>query len=129
MIAVAKVEADDVETWTTACSYDRLIPGLGVGVLLDNGKQAALFRLDDGSVHAVCNVDPFFHAAVLSRGIVGDRGGRLSVISPLKKQAFAFDDGSCLDDPRISVRVYPTRIVDGMVQIAVPARTAAHAAA
>lgn len=54
--------------WTTACRYDQLVPGLGVGVLLDNGKQAALFRLDDGSVHAVCNVDPFFRAAVLSRG-------------------------------------------------------------
>jgi nitrite reductase (NADH) small subunit len=111
------ITVNNIEAWTTACRYDQLIPGLGVGVLLDNGKQAALFRLDDGSVHALCNVDPFFHAAVLSRGIVGDRGGRLSVISPLKKQAFAFDDGSCLDDPRVSVRVYPTRIVDGYVQI------------
>lgn len=89
-----------------------------MGVLLDDGKQAALFRLDDGSVRAVCNIDPFFRAAVLSRGIVGDRGGRLSVISPLKKQAFAFDDGSCLDDPSISVQVFPTRITeDGYVQI------------
>ena len=120
--------ANTIATWTTACSYDQLVPGLGVGVLLDNGKQAALFRLDDGSVHAVCNVDPFFRAAVLSRGIVGDRGGRLSVISPLKKQAFAFDDGSCLDDPEVSVQVYPTRITpEGMVQIGIPA--AHHAAA
>lgn len=112
--------ANNTAAWTTACSYDQLIPGLGVGVLLENGKQAALFRLDDGSVHAVCNVDPFFRAAVLSRGIVGDRAGRMSVISPLKKQAFAFDDGSCLDAPGVSVRVYPTRIVDGMVQIGFP---------
>lgn len=112
------IGANNIATWTTACRYDQLIPGLGVGVLLDNGKQAALFRLDDGSVRAVCNVDPFFRAAVLSRGIVGDRGGRLSVISPLKKQAFAFDDGSCLDDPQVSVRVYPTRVTeDGYVQI------------
>ena len=109
--------AHNIESWTTACRYDQLIPGLGVGVLLGNGEQAALFRLDDGSVHAVSNIDPFFRAAVLSRGIVGDRGGRLSVISPLKKQAFALDDGSCLDDPRVSVQVYETRIVDGYVQI------------
>lgn len=107
-----------IDTWTTACRYDSLIPGLGVGVLLANGEQAALFRLDDGSVRAVCNIDPFFRAAVLSRGIVGDRGGKLSVISPLKKQAFALDDGSCLDDPNVSVRVYPTQITaDGYVQI------------
>lgn len=110
--------ATDTQVWTTACRYDDLIPGLGVGVLLDNGKQAALFRLRDGSVHAICNIDPFFHAAVLSRGIVGDRGGRVGVASPLKKQLFAFDDGSCLDDPKVSVRVYPTRVTDdGYVQI------------
>ncbi len=117
-----------IETWTTACRYDSLIPGLGVGVLLANGEQAALFRLDDGSVRAVCNIDPFFRAAVLSRGIVGDRGGRLSVISPLKKQAFAFDDGSCLDDPSVSVPVYPTRISeDGYVQVgqSIPRRAVA----
>ena len=93
------MNTDNIDTWITACRYDSMIPGLGVGVLLANGKQAALFRLDDGSVRAVCNIDPFFRAAVLSRGLVGDRGGRLSVISPLKKQAFALDDGSCLDDP------------------------------
>ncbi|MEB3050962.1 nitrite reductase small subunit NirD [Mycolicibacter sp. MYC123] len=108
----------NIESWTTACEYDRLVPGLGVGVLLDNGTQAALFRLDDGSVHAVCNIDPFFQAAVLSRGIVGDRGGRISVISPLKKQAFALDDGSCVDDPSVSVQVFPTRITsEGYVQV------------
>lgn len=110
--------ADRTAVWTTACRYDRLIPGVGVGVLLDNGTQAALFRLDDGSVHAICNVDPFSRAAVLSRGIVGDRAGRWTVASPLKKQVFALDDGSCLDDSRFGVRVFPARITsDGYVQI------------
>src|SRR5699024_11017703 len=110
--------ADDTRVWTTACRYDQLIPGRGVGVLLDNGKQAALFRLDDGSLRAICNVDPFFKAAVLSRGIAGDRAGRLTVASPLKKQAFALHDGSCLDDERFSVRVFATRVTpEGLVQI------------
>lgn len=42
---------NDIQVWTTACAYDHLIPGRGVGVLLDDGSQVALFRLDDGSVH------------------------------------------------------------------------------
>ncbi|HEU0191312.1 MAG TPA: nitrite reductase small subunit NirD [Mycobacterium sp.] len=118
---------NDIAIWTTACRYESLIPGLGVGVLLDDGSQAALFRLDDGSVHSVCNVDPFFRAAVLSRGIVGDCRGRLAVASPLKKQHFALDDGICLDDPRFSVRVFETRVTPhGYVQIGrVPAQQAA----
>jgi nitrite reductase (NADH) small subunit len=103
---------NDIQVWTAACSYDFLIPGRGVGVLLDDGSQAALFRLDDGSVVAVGNIDPFSGAAVLSRGIVGDRAGRACVQSPIKKQAFAFDDGTCLDDPAVSVPVYSTRIDD-----------------
>lgn len=107
-----------VQAWTTACTYDHLIPGRGVGVMLDDGSQAALFRLDDGSVHAVGNIDPFSGAAVLSRGIVGDRAGRATIQSPILKQAFALDDGSCLDDERVSVPVYPVRVtVDGRILV------------
>ena len=110
---------NDVEVWTAACAYDQLIPCRGVGVLLADGSQAALFRLDDGSLYAVGNVDPFSGAAVMSRGIVGDRGGRATVQSPLKKQAFALDDGVCLDDPEVALPVYATRIVDGFVEVGV----------
>ncbi|MDV3126084.1 nitrite reductase small subunit NirD [Mycobacterium sp. 21AC1] len=105
--------------WTTACPYDYLIPGRGVAVLLPDGSQAALFRLDDGALHAVGNMDPFSGAAVISRGITGDRGGRATVQSPIKKQAFAFEDGKCLDDPAVAIPVYRTRVTaDGLVQIA-----------
>ncbi|GAS92852.1 nitrite reductase small subunit NirD [Mycolicibacterium brisbanense] len=105
--------------WTTACRYDYLMPCRGVAVLLPDGSQVALFRLDDGTLHAVGNIDPFCGAAVMSRGIVGDRGGRATVQSPIKKQAFAFDDGSCLDDPEMFVPVYRTRVTPGgFVQVA-----------
>jgi nitrite reductase (NADH) small subunit len=108
---------NDVQVWTTACAYDFLIPNRGVGVLLPDGAQVALFKLDDGSLHAVGNIDPFSGAAVMSRGIVGDRGGRPTVQTPIKKQAFALDEGACLDDPDVALPVYPTRIVDGSVEI------------
>lgn len=109
----------DTAGWTTVCTYEFLIPGRGVAVLLDDGSQVALFRLDDGSVCAIGNIDPFSGAAVLSRGIVGDRAGRVAVQSPIKKQAFALDDGSCLDADGVSVAVHQTRITPaGDVQIA-----------
>jgi nitrite reductase (NADH) small subunit len=114
-----EADAQSNSEWTSACAYDRLVPCRGVGVLLPGGTQVALFRLDDGSLHAVGNIDPFSGAAVMSRGIVGDRGGRACVQSPIKKQAFALDDGGCLDDPTASVQVYRTRVTpDGYVQIA-----------
>jgi nitrite reductase (NADH) small subunit len=109
---------NDIQVWTVACAYDRLIPCRGVGVLLADGAQVALFRLDDGSLHAVGNIDPFSGAAVISRGIVGDRGGRPTVQSPIKKQAFGLDDGVCLDDAGVTLPVYATRVTaDGEVEI------------
>jgi nitrite reductase (NADH) small subunit len=109
---------NEVQAWTVACAYGYLIPCRGVGVLLADGTQVALFRLDDGSLRAVGNIDPFSGAAVMSRGIVGDRGGRPTVQSPIKKQAFALDDGSCLDDPGVALPVYDARVTaDGQVEI------------
>lgn len=114
------MDAQGDSEWMLACAYDRLLPCRGVAVLLPDDVQVALFRLDDGALHAVSNIDPFSGAAVMSRGLVGDRAGRACVQSPIKKQAFAFDDGVCLDDPETSVQVYRTRITpDGYVQIAV----------
>lgn len=111
-------DASDVLVWTTACAYDRLLPCRGVGVLLPDGTQVALFRLHDGSLRAVGNVDPFSGAAVISRGLVGDRAGRACVQSPIKKQAFAFDDGTCLDDPDVGLPVFRTRVTDdGHVEV------------
>jgi nitrite reductase (NADH) small subunit len=62
-------------------------------------------------------MDPFSNASVLSRGIVGDRGGRPTVASPIYKQVFELATGTCLDDPTVSVATYPVRVADGIVEI------------
>lgn len=104
-------------TWTTACPLARLTPGRGVAVLLPDGRQAAVFLLTDGGVHAVDNIDPFSGAAVLSRGLVGDRAGVPTVASPLLKQVFSLPTGVCLDDAGVAVAVHEVRVVDGVVQV------------
>ncbi|MFE3254783.1 nitrite reductase small subunit NirD [Nocardia sp. NPDC059091] len=103
--------------WTQACRQDYLIPGRGVAVLLKGGRQAALFLTGDGTLFAVGNIDPFGRAAVMSRGLVGDRGGVPVVASPLLKQAFSLIDGRCLDDDSISLPVYAVRVADGVVSV------------
>jgi nitrite reductase (NADH) small subunit len=104
--------------WTVVCPYLRLEPERGVAALVD-GAQVALFRVFDGGLHAIGNVDPISGAAVLSRGIVGSRGDRPVVASPMHKQAFDLTSGECLDAPGVRVPVYPVRVHDGMVEIAV----------
>ncbi|MGW4122909.1 nitrite reductase small subunit NirD [Nocardia sp. NPDC004711] len=106
-----------VSGWTQACRQDYLIPGRGVAVLLKGGRQAALFLTADGTLFAVGNIDPFGRAAVMSRGLVGDRGGVPVVASPLLKQAFSLIDGRCLDDDSISLPVYAVHVADGVVSV------------
>jgi nitrite reductase (NADH) small subunit len=110
-------------TWTTVCRLDDLEPEHGVAALAC-GEQVALFLTFDGLLHAIGNQDPFTGAFVLSRGIVGTRGGVPTVASPLHKQVFDLCTGACLDDPAVSVEVFPVRQRDGgvQVQVAVQAR-------
>lgn len=105
--------------WETVCRFERLLPERGVAALVGD-TQIALFRTFDDEVHAIGNVDPFSGAAVLSRGIVGDRAGVPTVASPVYKQAFSLVTGQCLDDPGVAVPVYAARVTGGRLQIALP---------
>jgi nitrite reductase (NADH) small subunit len=84
------------------------------------GEQVAVFLLEDGTVLAVDDVDPFSGASVLSRGLVGDVDGRPTVASPVYKQRFDLRTGRCLDDDAASVGTWHARIHDQRVEVAVP---------
>jgi nitrite reductase (NADH) small subunit len=105
-------------TWVDVCPLSQLVPGRGVCALVA-GVQVAIFRVDD-EVFALSNYDPFSQANVLSRGIVGSRGERLKVASPIYKQSFDLRTGVCLDDDEVSVPTVATRVVDGRVHVARP---------
>jgi len=98
------------------CPLDDIVPNTGVAALVD-GEQVAIFRLDDDSVHAVGNRDPFSGANVLSRGIVGDLKGELVVASPVYKQHFGLLSGCCMEDASVRIPVYHARIEDGFVVV------------
>jgi nitrite reductase (NADH) small subunit len=89
-------------------------------VLLPGGGQAALFLLPNGMIYAVDNIDPYAGAAVLSRGLTGDRAGEPTVASPLLKQVFSLRTGVALDDPEVALPTYSVRVQDGIVRIGVP---------
>jgi nitrite reductase (NADH) small subunit len=87
--------ATDADRWTFICRYDDLIPDRGVAALVE-GEQVAVFRLCDGSLHAVSNYCPRSGAYVISRGIVGSRGATATVASPMYKDLFDLRTGACL---------------------------------
>ena len=107
------------QTWVDVCPLDRLTPDRGACALVA-GHQVAVFRLAPDEVVALSNYDPFSRAHVLSRGIVGSRGDRVKVASPVYKQSFDLRTGECLDDPSVRVPTFPVQVVDGWVQVGVP---------
>jgi nitrite reductase (NADH) large subunit len=90
---------------------DALTPDRGRAT--DDG--VALFRLGNGEVFAVDDVDPVSGAPVLARGIVGDVDGVPTVASPMYKQRFDLRTGQCLDDPSVRVRTHEVVVSDGRI--------------
>ena len=102
--------------WVAVCRLEDIVPNTGVCALV-GGRQVAVFRLDDGSVHAVDNHDPFSRANVLSRGILGDVKGELVVASPVYKQHFRLATGECIEEPGVRIAVFRARVEDGFILV------------
>jgi len=100
--------------WLRVCALDDILPDTGVCALVGQ-RQVAVFRLADGSLHALDNHDPASGANVLSRGIVGDLGGEPVVASPMYKQHYALRTGRCLEDDGLAVQTFAVQAREGAV--------------
>ncbi len=120
MTATAHRFAADLSLdWIEVCTLRELPAERGVAALV-HGRQIALVRTHADTVYAVQQRDPYSGAMVLSRGLVGTRGGRDTLASPMFKQVFALDTGECLDaqgKEAIALRTWPVRLTDGRVSV------------
>jgi nitrite reductase (NADH) small subunit len=105
----------DGAPWEDVCALDDIVPWTGVCALIA-GRQVAIVRAGD-AVYALGNLDPFSKANVLSRGIVGDRGGIPKIASPIFKQTFDLRTGQCLDNQAVRVPTPEVRIERGRILV------------
>lgn len=126
-VSAEGLEPAETATWVAICRLVDLVPERGVAALV-RGTQVAVFRLLDDAVYAVQQLDPYSNACVMSRGIVGTRGGAPTVASPMYKQLFDLRDGACLDpmgkDP-LDLLPYAVQVTDGVIHLALPPTVAA----
>lgn len=108
--------------WRRVCPVADLEWGWGEAALV-GGEQVAVFRLSGDAVYAVQQADPVTGAPVMARGITGSRTvcDRVTptIASPLYKQVYDLTTGACLTQPAHRLRIYPTRLVDGWLELAV----------
>jgi nitrite reductase (NADH) small subunit len=105
-------------SWVTVCQVAELEPFWGEAALIDD-TQVALFLLPDSLVRAVSNQDPVTGSFVMSRGIVGSRGDRATIASPLNKQVYDLETGECLSSDGPALSVFPVRISEGAVEVGI----------
>jgi nitrite reductase (NADH) small subunit len=110
-------------TWERACAVNDLEPSWGEAVLI-RAKQIALFLLAPGEIYAVDHRDPHAGANVMARGIVGSKvvgskGERPTLASPLHKQVYDLGTGECFSDPTLFLQTFRTRVVGGFIEVEV----------
>ncbi|MFC8040317.1 nitrite reductase small subunit NirD [Paenarthrobacter sp. NPDC057355] len=108
--------------WHRVCPLEELEPAWGEAALIA-GRQVALFRTGPSvatghsKVFAVAQQDPATLANVMARGIIGSRGSRPTIASPLHKEVYDLETGECFSNAELSLEVFATRLVDGFVEV------------
>jgi nitrite reductase (NADH) small subunit len=102
--------------WHRVCRLDDLEEAWGEAALIA-GRQVALIRLG-AEVFAVSHRDPVTGSHVVARGIVGSRGSRPTIASPLLKQVYDLQTGECYSHPGLRLETFAARVVQGIVEVA-----------
>jgi nitrite reductase (NADH) small subunit len=116
--AAMNQSASQLGAWHPVCALEDIWPNMGVCALVE-GRQIAIFRLQDNQLYALDNYDPHSDANVLSRGIVGDLSGERVVASPIYKHHYQLRTGICVEDASISLKTYSVELRDDTVWVQV----------
>ncbi|REE03920.1 nitrite reductase small subunit NirD [Citricoccus muralis] len=115
-LTAVHAETHATTDWQPVCPLEALEPLWAEAALVDR-EQVAVVRLPSDEVVAVSHWDPYAKAHVMARGIVGSRGGRPTLTSPLHKQVYDLATGECLTDPALRLATFPVRVRDGIVAV------------
>lgn len=112
----AGVDTPEAAGWYRVCPVEDLELSWGEAALIA-GRQVALFRTGPETVFAVAQEDPATGAYVMARGILGSRGARPTIASPLHKEVYDLATGECLSAPGAALATFGVRIVDGFIEV------------
>jgi len=107
--------------WHDACVIDDVAPGSGLAVSVCD-EQIAIVRTQAGFLAALSNFDPFSNAFVIARGMVGEYADGPTITSPIYLQRFYLETGECLEDRNTRLSVFPVRVWNGQIQVALSKR-------
>lgn len=116
----AVMDMPKTHVWRAVCEREDLVLNSGVVALVGNAQVALFYVAAIGGaplLFAVDNRDPVTGVNVIGRGLIGSLGGNLVIASPLYKQHYRLEDGTCLEDSTLRLRTWPARLVGDVVEI------------
>jgi nitrite reductase (NADH) small subunit len=109
-----------VQVWRPVCAREDLVLNSGVVALVGHAQVALFYVASIGGtpqLFAVDNRDPATGVNVIGRGLIGSLGGDLVIASPLYKQHYRLEDGTCLEDGTLRLKTWPVRLVGDVVEV------------
>jgi len=103
--------------WTTICQFEDLTPNTGICALFGEEHVAIFYCQRTEYLYAIDNFDPIAKASVLSRGIMASLKEVMYVASPLYKQHFNLQTGTCLESPEYHLKPYDIRNENNQIQL------------
>ena len=92
------------------------------GATIKYGKtQIAVFNFTSrGEWYATQNMCPHKREFVLSRGMIGDAGGKPKVACPVHKKTYSLETGKGMSDKDLSIQVFPVKLEGDDVYLQLP---------
>ena len=105
------------DTWIKVGKVED-IPQEGGACLKYNDQQIAVFNFTSRNEwYATQNLCPHRQEMILSRGMIGDKGGEPKVACPFHKRNFSLKTGACLSGDDYTIKTYPVKVEDGNVYV------------
>ena len=104
--------------WKKICNTAELLADTGLCAKGSEDQQIAIFfEKKSQQLFAIDNHCPFSKANVLSRGLMAELNGVLTVASPIYKQHFDLKTGQCLEDENVNVDTFQIRENAGNIEV------------
>jgi len=114
------------KSWIKFKPTQAFLPNGGTLVKYGENQIAIFYFKEKNEWYSSQNLCPHKMDMVLSRGMIGEKGGVPKVACPQHKKNFSLQDGSCLTGEDYEIFTFPVKVEDGTIYVELPPEQELH---